>query len=862
MNTKVILFSVLVFFTALVSSEPTQQLPTKGTGPWIVNVYYNDYKQVQQYASINEPWMIHKNEKYFTVSVENLHKYQELFSFGFKVEVNLKMMESRKQSLNKIKAALLDKSTPQVSGLSDRPCIRTVEETYQTMDDLIASYPNLASNIKIGESWEKATPGGKPGYDLRVLKITNVNTVTTKPKVFFVSSIHARELAPAELNTRLAEYLLHNYGTDADATWLIDNREIHLMLQGNPDGRKIAEAIDINKRKNENNNFCSGGNKGVDMNRNFIWQWGAGQCTLGCSSTNVCSDTYRGTSAQSEHENTAIDTHLKTLFADNRGPNLNDAAPDSTPGVYIDIHSYSDLVLWPYGFSDPSFVQLAPNDSQLQTLGRKFAWYNQYTPMPSNDLYGADGAADDNAYGQLGVASYTFELGNTGFRPQCNYFESTILPDNLKALIYAIKVADAPYIKASGPDIENLDVSTSQDFIFPGDLVNISGVATDNHFYNDRSANPPVPPHTLPPPEPTQSIAKVELFIDESPWDVGATPILLNATDGNFNAVTENFSGQIDTTGMSLGQHVVYLQTTDSSGVTGVPYAKFFTIVDAADLGTLSGTITDATTNLPIDAVILSYNGLQASSDASGHYSFSSLASTANLSVAKQGYAPQTIDNVSIVASQTTTQNIQLQPICALLDENVEAYNVIADAQSAGWSHGFASGTDDWAVALTGGYLAPHAFSTSDPGVTTDKWLISPAMDLTADSILEFWHKFGFEGNSPYYDGGVLEIATNTAFNNWVDLGSLATVGGYNVTLNSGNPLGAVAAWGGSQSTFQKVEVALSSFAGTTAKIRWRMAADSTVGGTAPWIIDDIQVLDPSTCSAVNPDVLFLNGFE
>ena len=56
-----------------------------------------------------------------------------------------------------------------------------------------------------------------------------------------MSAIHAREYATAELITRFAEYLVENYGTDPDITWLLDYNEIHLLLQANPDGRKHAE---------------------------------------------------------------------------------------------------------------------------------------------------------------------------------------------------------------------------------------------------------------------------------------------------------------------------------------------------------------------------------------------------------------------------------------------------------------------------------------------------------------------------------------------------------------------------------------------------------------------------------------------
>ena len=112
---------------------------------------------------------------------------------------------------------------------------------------------------------------------------------------------------------------------------------------------------------------------------------------------------------------------------------------------------------------------------------------------------------------------------------------------------------------------------------------------------------------------------------------------------------------------------------------------------------------------------------------------------------------------------------------------------------------------------------------------------------------------------SQFFDGAVLEISTNAGVS-WQDLGSSASSGGYNVVLASGNPLGGRNAWGGSQATFAKVAVDLSAFAGSTALIRWRFAADSSVGAGA-WKIDDIKVLDPSACS-VPEDQIFIQGFE
>ena len=146
----------------------------------------------------------------------------------------------------------------------------------------MTDFPNLASWIDVGDSWEKTTTGGSAGYDMQVLRLTNADVpgtppagFTGKPRLFVTSAIHAREYTTAELMTRFAEYLVTNHGVDADATWLLDEHEIHLMLQTNPDGRKQAET-GLSWRKNTNENYCcpTSTSRGADLNRNFEFQWG------------------------------------------------------------------------------------------------------------------------------------------------------------------------------------------------------------------------------------------------------------------------------------------------------------------------------------------------------------------------------------------------------------------------------------------------------------------------------------------------------------------------------------------------------------------------------------------------------------
>ena len=138
------------------------------------------------------------------------------------------------------------RQTPQLTPKQDSAgtipgysCYRTVEETYASAQAIVDAFPELATWTAVGQSWQKTADMG--GSDLMVLKLTNSAVPGPKPKLFITSALHAREYTTAELTTRFAEQMVDDYGIDADATWLLDQHEVHLMLHANPDGRKRAE---------------------------------------------------------------------------------------------------------------------------------------------------------------------------------------------------------------------------------------------------------------------------------------------------------------------------------------------------------------------------------------------------------------------------------------------------------------------------------------------------------------------------------------------------------------------------------------------------------------------------------------------
>ncbi|GLS25738.1 M14 family metallopeptidase [Marinibactrum halimedae] len=524
----------------------------------IYNAYFPDVHTARQAAKSfhNNIMETHYNKGYLVLELTEEEK-EKLKPFGFTFTTASEFIKKRDAILTEIRTlartASDDVSIASIPGYS---CYETVEETYDEAEAIVRNNPSLAEWIDVGDSWEKTTNRG--GYDIYVLKLTNQNIGGDKPKLFINSAIHAREYTTAPLNLAFANWLVDGYGTNADATWILDHHEVHLMLQANPDARKQAET-GISWRKNANQNYCgsTSNRRGADLNRNFSFTW---NITNGQgSSGSQCNDTYRGPSPGSEPETQAIERYARSLWPDSRGPNQNDAAPRTTSGIHIDIHSYSELVLWPWG----STRSQAPNGSDLQSLGRKFAFFNGYSPEQSIGLYATDGTSDAVSYGELGVAAYTFELG-TAFFQRCSTYTNTILPDNLEALIYAAKVVRTPYITSSGPDITSLRLDA--DIVQAGTSVDLSIRTSDARFNNSNGR------------EPTQDISAVEYYIDIPPWQSGAVANPLTSDDGSFNEVTEDASAVINTSGLSEGQHMIYVRAQDETGTWGTVSAEFLTI--------------------------------------------------------------------------------------------------------------------------------------------------------------------------------------------------------------------------------------------------------------------------------------------
>ncbi|MEO7917489.1 MAG: M14 family zinc carboxypeptidase [Dokdonella sp.] len=543
---------------------------------WFVEAHYQNQAQLQSVAGEFQHLIVDRERKTIRVDTDDAG-IRNLEDAGLSVQIDMAATaQMRTSDLAMIKG-------PGINTIPGYACYRTVEETYSTIDSLVTNHPTLASSEDIGPSWER-TQSSTAGFAMRALRITNLATAASdhdRPKMVMFGSIHAREYTPAELLTRMAEWLVNNYGTDAQATWLVDHVDFRFVLQANPDGRKKAET-GISWRKNTNtvDAFCAStpsgsAQPGVDLNRNFPFHWNG---TMGTGSSGTkCSLTYRGVSAGSEPETQNLVRYVagttgaggvysSGVLPDRRADATAIPAPEDYAGLFFDIHSYSKLVLWPWGdTSDES-----PNATSFISIGRRLAWYNNYTPQQADELYATDGTTDDTFYGLLGAPSFTIELG-TAFFESCTTFQNTTYPVNFAALKYAARVAWRPYQLPLGPDVTSISPIAS---VVSGASIAVSAIVDESRYNNSNGT------------QVTYPISGANAYIDHAPWDDGAVAIPLQASDGNFNSITETVTGMISTAGLSSGRHLLYVQgvnTQTNGGRSGAPDAVFFDVLSPSD---------------------------------------------------------------------------------------------------------------------------------------------------------------------------------------------------------------------------------------------------------------------------------------
>lgn len=349
---------------------------------------------------------------FYRVHVKNDEEYSRAFSLAHNVilskrdeYVDIVAPASAAAALRKegLKVAMVQEDmiekfnrTRQKSGYG---AYHSDEEMGALLRGLEAAHPDLMRVETFGASWQ--TLAGEAQRPLLAVKIArNVNRPEdTRPEVLYFAGVHAREIATTEVLLQFIQHLLDKRLSDPTVAYILGNRQLWIIPNLNPDGREYVFQRDIWWRKNRRR-IGAAGPTGVDLNRNFAYQWGDLEEVNG-SSSDPRSGTYRGETPFSEPETRALrDFVLGHEFISS-----------------LSFHSYGEYVIMPFGFTSDA----VPHQRAYHELAGEVARALRYPfgNVASMVGYYSNGRHDDWLYcpegGKKRTLALEVELGRTFF---------------------------------------------------------------------------------------------------------------------------------------------------------------------------------------------------------------------------------------------------------------------------------------------------------------------------------------------------------------------------------------------------------------------------------------------------------------
>lgn len=204
---------------------------------------------------------------------------------------------------------------------------------------------NLANVVKIGESWE-----GRPIYAIKISK--DADRTDSTPDILVTGGMHSCEWAGIETVMYMAKHLLEDYKKDDYVRYIVDNTEIWIVPVVNPDGFVYSHAKADNEHRlwRKNRHPLPNGQVGVDLNRSYPFKWRPEGDSPAKTSDDVggsddpASRNYRGEADPSDPSKPKVmEKEIRGLI------NLVDS-PEHRFALFLDYHSFSEVILYPYGY--------------------------------------------------------------------------------------------------------------------------------------------------------------------------------------------------------------------------------------------------------------------------------------------------------------------------------------------------------------------------------------------------------------------------------------------------------------------------------------------------------------------------------
>ncbi len=343
----------------------------------------------------------------------------------------------------------------------------TYPEIVNMLDSMQRRYPNLITVKKsIGNTLEN-----NPVYVVKISDHPTKNEPQEK-QVLYDAMHHAREPQAMMQLMYFMWYIMDRYEhNDPIAKYILNNRELYFVPIVNPDGYLYNQSIAPNGSGmwRKNRSFNLDGSRGVDLNRNYSYDWGYDD--IGSSSFGS-SNTFRGPTAFSEPE-----TQNMRNFVNSKKFKTN-----------LSYHTYGGYLIYPFGARENYYT---PDSNMFRMYADSLTKDNNYSSGTVFETlsYFANGGSCDWMYGDTAhtkIFSFTPEVGfaDDGFWPA----PSRIIPlseENIAPNLFLAKYA------VNGLDVINSDTVFSKEISFSINLSYFSAGLENNKaiksyldFYN------------------------------------------------------------------------------------------------------------------------------------------------------------------------------------------------------------------------------------------------------------------------------------------------------------------------------------------------------------------------------------------
>ncbi|XP_043463180.1 zinc carboxypeptidase-like isoform X2 [Leptopilina heterotoma] len=261
---------------------------------------------------------------------------------------------------------------------------------YHTLDEIYDHLESLSKNHNVVQVVDagKTTEG-------RSIKGVKISYKKENPGIFIEAGIHAREWITPATALYLINQLLNS--KENSIRQLAENYNWYIFPSFNPDGYVYTHNKNRlwRKTRSKKNKFCPG----VDANRNWGFKWMSG----GASSF-PCAETYAGSEEFSEPETKSMANYIKSI--------------SNEIFAYISFHSYSQLLMFPYGHTkshlDNYDEELSMGKKAIAALQQRYGT-KYVTGNIAETIYIASGSSSDWVKGTLKLpVVFTYEFRDKG----------------------------------------------------------------------------------------------------------------------------------------------------------------------------------------------------------------------------------------------------------------------------------------------------------------------------------------------------------------------------------------------------------------------------------------------------------------